>query len=1071
MPAQPHLYLAPAAAGKTAYALTLARETARHLAAEARVCVATRLQVRAGQRRLAQAGGAIGVRVFTFDDLVAECLNAAGEAYTRLSEPVQYRLLRASVDQLPLNHYQSLTDKPGFIQVLQDLIRELKVSKIDPQHFRQAVVALGDEPRLRELADIYAAYQEQLQRHRWADWVGLHWLAVELLTRRAPHVAKSWPLLVVDGFDSFTPVQLDLLHLLSHRVDRLIITLTGTADAHDKGKHNYRRFQQTRQRVEEVLQVKAEPLPAAATTPATPTLGHLATNLFTNQGTQAVAADGTVHLIEAPDQVAEVRAALRWLKERLVLDGRSPQEVALLARDVTPYRPFIVQTAKEFGLPIRLVDGLPLARNPAVAALLDLLRLALPEGNGGGPALPRRLVIAAWRSPYFDWSGGTPDDGNIGSATVRPGDADVLDRVARHGRVIGGMAQWQAALEALSQRRSNGEAEETVPLPAELPTGAEAQQLQARFDRFWQHIAPPVSASTIRHFVSWLEYLIGPDPESSSDGHSMATDPGSLNIVAQARVEPTTAERDVAALNSLKDVLRGLVWAEEAIPPPKDGPPIDFSRFFSELFGAIEATSYRPPLPAEGEEILVANVTQARGLPFTAVAVLGLAEGLFPAILGEDPFLRDADRKALRDEFDLLLEPSTLSAEREYFYETVTRPTSNLLLTRPRLAESGAEWVASPFWDEVHRLVEAAPTVLSSESVVRPQSAASWPELLESCAVHSGAAAVQEWGQRTEPAHWRRLQAASRLCQQRQQKKADAYDGELTHLAPQFSDRFGRHHVWSASRLEAYRTCPYLFFVANVLKLEPRAEPEEGMDVRQLGNVYHHVFEAVYRDGGPPADLDEAQTRDYVTEAVTPILEAAPAREGFRQTAWWAQTQQEILDNVTRSVMVLAERAGDFTPLHTEAAFWEPQALRVSEDGDTFQLHGFIDRVDRDDNGRIRVIDYKLGSPASFTPKDVTRGKKLQLPLYALAAQEALGLGRVVDGFYWHFQKAEPSSFTLAKFDGGVKAAFDTAVAHAWTAVRGARAGKFTPQPPDDGCPSYCPAAAFCWRYESGFRG
>ena len=86
-----------------------------------------------------------------------------------------------------------------------------------------------------------------------------------------------------------------------------------------------------------------------------------------------------------------------------MLDGCRPGEVALLARDVAPYRPFIQQTAAEFGLPIRLVDGLPLRENPAVAALLDLLQLALPNPTGE-LSLARRAVVEAWRSPYFDWS-------------------------------------------------------------------------------------------------------------------------------------------------------------------------------------------------------------------------------------------------------------------------------------------------------------------------------------------------------------------------------------------------------------------------------------------------------------------------------------------------------------------------------------------------------------------------------------------------------------------------------------------------------------------------------------------
>jgi hypothetical protein len=43
----------------------------------------------------------------------------------------------------------------------------------------------------------------------------------------------------------------------------------------------------------------------------------------------------------------------------------------------------------------------------------------------------------------------------------------------------------------------------------------------------------------------------------------------------------------------------------------------------------------------------------------------------------------------------------------------------------------------------------------------------------------------------------------------------------------------------------------------------------------------------------------------------------------------------------------------------------------------------------------------------------------------------------------------------------------EAALGYAWEAVRGARRGAFVPQPPADGCPSYCPAAGFCPRYAS----
>jgi ATP-dependent helicase/nuclease subunit B len=1056
-----HLYLALAASGKTAYVLTRARAASRDLAAVPRVVVPTHLQARAARRRLAEMGGAIGARGLTFDRLYAEVLDTAGEIYVELSEPVQYRLIRAVVDSLPLKHYAPLTDRPGFIQVLQRLIGELKAARVQPDDFARAVRALGDEPRLAELAQIYAAHQTRLQAQGWADRAGLGWLAVEALEQRAPDVGRDWPLLAVDGFDSFTPIQTALLQALASRVGELVITLTGEPES-GPASLAHRRFAKTRATLEAALSIQAEPLPVYltpapwASRPLSPVLAHLERGLFRTDAAPVDAA-GAVEMIEAPERDGEVRAALRWLKQRVVLDGYRPGEVALLARNIAPYRPFIQQTAAEFGLPIRLVDGLPLRENPAVAALLGLLQMALPNSTGE-MNLARRGVVEAWRSPYFAWAT-LIDDGE--GPGIEPGDADDLDAVARWGRVIGGQAQWAEALDRLVVLAGVPSEDEDRGVPAGLPRGEAARALRAKFECFVARLTPPDGARSYRAFVGWLETLIGADDPATPGRFPVAEDPTSLQVVAQARGgDAAVAERDIAALAGLKDVLRGLVWAEEALGTP----PVDFTRFVTELTGALDAASYRLPVHADREEILVADVVQARGLPFRAVAVLGLAEGEFPATLSEDPFLRDADRRRLRDDFDLPLELSTEGAEAEFFYEAVTRPRERLLLTRPRLADNGAPWQASPYWEAVRRLVRVTPERLTSESAPRPGEAASWPELLESLAVHDGYAAVRRWAEQADAVRTNGVAAAAEVLQQRGPAASGRpFDGDLSGLADACAARFALERTWSASRLEAYRNCPFAFFVSHVLGLEPRAEPAEGLDARQLGNIYHHIFEGLYRAATDPADLDTLLAA--LPAAAGAVLDDAPRREGFRATAWWTQTRAEIAENVRRSVEALAALPGGFVPLAQEAAFFDSASLTVTDGDDAFCVHGFIDRVDRAPDGGLRIIDYKTGGPAAFTVKAVVEGKKLQLPLYALAAEQALGLGPVVEGFYWHVQHAEASKFTLAGFEGGPRAAIESALAHAWAAVRGARAGQFVPHPPDGGCPDYCPAVAFCWRY------
>jgi ATP-dependent helicase/DNAse subunit B len=1031
------LLLGAAAAGKSHYAIKLAQEAAGSLLAEVRVCVPTGLQARAWQARLAAAGGALGVHVLVFDQLAAACLDEAGETYTELDEAVQYRVLRTIIGQLPLEHYAPLKAKPGFVQVAQRLISELKAGLIDPVMFRQAIAELGDEPRLRELAEIYEAYQAQLKDQDWADRVGLHWLAVEALEKRATEACRDWPLLIVDGFDDFTSSQLALLKVLAERVEAFVMTLP-KAEA-----MAYPRYKETQEDVEAALGVKGEALPSEqrATEAA---LHHVARNLFSLAPVKPLPGDEVITLWEAADRSAEVRSALRWLKEQIVRDGIPTNQVALSARDIAAYRPYVMQTAAEFGLPIRLVDGLPLRQSPIIAALMDLWRLFIPDTATGGAALPRRQVISAWRSPYF----ALEEEGQ----SITAADADRLDQLAREQRVIRGWEQWRAAFAAKPAMHEREEDEEEYA--GRGLSARQVQDLEEKFAYFLRVTEPPAEATTMRDFVRWLERIIGPDPETADDPAQTA---GSLQIIARARGNPETAEADVAALRALKEILRGLVWAEEAAGTPE---PVSFLSFINELSGAILATHFFPAPYSKEEGVLVASATQVRGLSFDAVALMGLSEGSFPATISEDPFLRDGDRATLKEQFSFALQPSTQSAEREFFYEAVTRPRRRLLLTRPILAENGADWVASPYWEAVRQLTTQMPERIGSEEIVAADKSASWVEWWETV---SAAAEPLTKDQVQDQATWQHINRAAGIWRARQEAERSIWEGDLQVVAENLSSEHGPDKIWSASRLETYQTCGFLFYLRYVLGVEPRPEPAEGLDARQLGSLYHRILEQVMRKEGLDF-TDEAAVQEWVSGVARPILDAAPEEEGFRETPWWRQTQQEIINNVTSTIMALAGDGYEF--LYSEVSFGiKSRPLIIEDGGDKLQLRGFIDRVDRQGDGRIRIIDYKLSSPYAYGAREFAEGKRLQLPLYALAAEAALALGSVTDGFYWHFRHEKKSPFQLSKAEGGVSGAIDMAIKHAWDVVQRVRDGQFQPRPPNNGCPSYCPAAGFCWQY------
>ena len=303
------------------------------------------------------------------------------------------------------------------------------------------------------------------------------------------------------------------------------------------------------------------------------------------------------------------------------------------------------------------------------------------------------------------------------------------------------------------------------------------------------------------------------------------------------------------------------------------------------------------------------------------------------------------------------------------------------------------------------------------------------------------------------------------VLQARAQASFSPWTGDLSALQEVLTERFGPDRLWSSSRLETYAKCPFYFLAAYAMELEPRELPQVGFDVLILGSIYHLVLERLY---GRVPDGDPDRLRDLLPVVAREVYDAAPGDYGFRPSPLWERQQEEMTDVLRRTVEALIEIAGEYAPLEQELSFGlgERPPLVIGAQGQALplQLRGYIDRVDRAPDGRLRIIDYKAGS-TPISARDLEEGHRLQLPLYALAAEEALG-AEVADGFYWHIGAAKPSSLRLEKYRDGVIGAVDTAVAYALSIGAAVCDGQFAPKPPDEGCPAFCPVVVFCERYK-----
>jgi len=1033
-----HLVLSPGSTGKTQAVIhRILNLRQRQPLAPIWVIVPGQPQARNFKQRLSQAGGALNVRVGTFYAFYGEILAQAGTPLPRLTDPVQYRLLRQiierRVDDGTLRHYAALRDKPGLVSVMRNLIEELKRARIDPEALARCEY-VAQRPRLSELAAIYADYQRWLQDNGWADVEGEGWLAA-LALENDPALCRDVPLLIVDGFDEFNPTQLAVLRALSERVLDTVITLTGALDS---ARVAHRRFQRARAALTQWIVVEPEALPPSDHDPRPPVLQHLAAALFeANQPRRP--ADDVIELIEASDRAEEVRAALRWLKARIVRDGYRPAEVAVIARNLAEYRSFLIEVAAEFGLPLRLEGGERVTSNPAIAALLSVLALPVNDWR-------YRAVIEAWRSPYFDWS-------LIGLAA---GDADRLALAARETSIVRGAVQWLEALQRLAQAAPEQDADE--PASTGL-RGAGADRLRQQFADFVDRLTPP-HAATWREYAAFVEDLIGDDPSiEHADAADETATPENLHLIRCALDNPDTARRDRAAVRAFKEVLRGLVLAEATLGDPQ---PIDYARFLAELQAALEAASFETDQPAV-DAILATSIIQARGLAFRAVALVGLAEGEFPQSEHEDTLLREADRAALRSA-GLPLESRLRGDEVSLFYQAVTRARDRLLITRPYLADDGQAWEASPFWRHVRELVDVVPQHLKPEDARPLSEAASDVELIALLA--QAGMAVEHWPLSDAlQSDWRAVEAGSAVLRARLAETAQGpFEGDVAAQGAWLTRRYGASHQWSASRLEAYGTCPLYFYFANPLDLQPIETPEEGLDVARRGSILHAILEQVYQAAADPSNI--VQVQRVLPAVAKAILDDAPQRYGFRPTPLWDIERAEIVETVQRTLDALAEQGDGFVPRYFEQpyGFADQPPLTLSTTAGQIRLHGYIDRLDENAAGELRLIDYK-SSATPIAVRNLIEGRKLQLPLYAAAARQLFKRHPVTAGFYWHLGSAKPSGLKLEAFEGGIEAAIDMAAQHIGAFVTAIRAGQFAPQPPDGGCPEFCPAARVCWRY------
>jgi len=1084
------LIVGPARSGKAARVLADYRDAlARGGPGKALMLVPTALRRRRTEHRLladSDAGVLVQPQVLTLPDLADRLLVAAGRTVRRIRELARRRVIRDALDALdekaaaPL---ESIRTAPGLIDALDALLRELKAARVEPDAFGRALADHLRTPRNRLLALLYDAYQRRLQDLDLYDDQGRFWYAADVLAEGEAGPFEDLAILAVDGFQHFDPAELDVIVALSERAARTLITLTWEAGRPQLFSVTGR----TRERLHDRFGDRLTETTCAEPSGLPPDLERIRTHLFLPPGPEPdkPTAEGRVAVIQAAGRTREVEEVARRAVDLVRAGANEPGAIAVIARSLETYAPLVRQVFPAYGLPLRVEGpvreaGVRLADVPVVVAAMALVRLQAEDYSF-------RSVSRLLESGYF-----RPE---AFGATAEAARAAV--RLARDAGVWTGREAYFRGFEHLRGRlardaqATDESGEAVLPPERRAERAAEIDRAEALLRRVFDATALPTSAPR-RAMAERLREIV------QSAG---------LWQAARSHDEPARRARDLKALAGLEAVLEEVARLDDP-----DGAAVTLTAFLDEVTRGLDGETIPAPEPADAP-VVVLDVDRCRALSFEHVFLVGLAEKAFPRRGRRHPFFTDAERADLRQRgVDLADTSHDAQKEMLRFYLAATRAERSLTLSYPSLDASGRPQLASHYVDEVRALftdaddeagAEAGP---GAEAVgVRDldlplEKARSRRELL-------AGTMFALWGPGANPRRDRDLAVLDGLADngpavetalaglaaewEREHGKAfGPFDGALgaPDILEELCERFPGQSSMSPHRLERFGGCPFAFLSADLLGLEPRAEPSPELAPMDLGRITHGLLERFFRAVQAHPDLDGRITEDTLEAALALLDETADAyftrlEAGgrVRSPALWSVQRRHILRDLRRLVEWHAANLASWRVAETERAFGTGEdrtpPVTVPTDHGPLRLRGRIDRVDRGPDGRAcQVVDYKSSASAPG-PQAMQQGTSFQLPVY-LEAAEALfgpaGADALARAFFLPvrdpaFRATLSTKATKRHPRGTAGPARERAAVYVRRFVEAMRKGCF-PVFPRVGCPDHCDFKAICrfaeWRIQ-----
>lgn len=695
--------------------------------------------------------------------------------------------------------------------------------------------------------------------------------------------------------------------------------------------------------------------------------------------------------------------------DRIVTVTDADEEVRAVVRS-------IVELATS-GVPLDRVGVFHAAPDPYVRILQQQLTAAELPFNGPsrtrlGESVAGRTMLSALALSSERWrrdrvmalvSGGPL---RVGDEPVRP---SAWERLTRDIGVVGGLADWHSKI---ARRRRTLEAKASSDVEPWLSNRINAELADlAQMADFLE---------TTSNHIKRIEAADGWAAKASEAGALLT------ELLGPAHRHTAWPESEQEAFERVEAAIERLATLDEIEARPSHAV---FLRAVTAELDVARGRSGR-----FGNGVVFGPLSSAVGHDLDAVFILGCREGVLPSPRRDDAVLPDSARALAEGELEL--RSGQLGEQhRQFLAAMAAAPAGHRTITMPRGDLRNSRESLASRW-----LLDAA-TVLAE----RPIRATDFAELAAGdgdgiidnvASFHAGLMSTRHHTSLVE----RDLavvaghvaiggDAADHPAAGAAQRGIGASRARRSAAFTEWDGNLGGHEIGSTAdrplsptRLQTWAQCGYRYFLAYSLGLAERDDPERLVDITPLdkGSGLHLVLETFIRellDGDQMPQPDQSWTdhhRARVMALAAEVFDTYEAQGRTGRPVRWQITREELLILLGDFLDAddLHRRTQRASPIDVELPFGKGDAAPVVidlPDGRALRFRGVADRLDRGEDGRIFVTDYKTGKGKEYRGIEagdpVKEGTTLQLGLYAEAARQLLGADDV-DARYWLVNRA-----------------------------------------------------------------